>query len=122
MRRTALLLVILLTAACNRTEAAKSGAAPAGDADRGRQLVAQYGCNTCHAIPGVEGPQGSLGPPLAGLASRPTISFGSVQNTPQNLTRFIQNPAALNPGTSMPPIGISDAEAADIAAYLLTLK
>ena len=122
-------LVLLLLAACNRGEAAKHTAAPAapaapgiGDAARGRQLAAQYGCNVCHVIPGVDGPQGSLGPSLQGLASRPTISLGAVQNTPENLATFIQDPATLNPQSSMPPSGVSEQDARDLAAFLLTLK
>jgi len=121
-----LLLPLLIGAACNRDEASKSLAssepAPIGNVERGRTLAGQYGCNVCHAMPGVDGPQGSLGPSLAGIASRPTISLGTVQNTPANLVQFIQNPASLNPQSSMPPIGLPDADAKDIAAYLLTLK
>jgi cytochrome c1 len=45
-----------------------------------------------------------------------------VQNTPANLAQFIQNPASLNPQTSMPPISITDDDAQTIAAYLQTLK
>ena len=63
-----------------------------------------------------------LGPSLAGLASRPAISNGAVQNTPANLRQFIQSPASLNPQTSMPPIGMPDADAQDLTAFLLTLK
>ena len=131
MKRPALILFLvvglIVWAACNREEASKPPApaappAPIGNAERGRALAAQYGCNVCHAIPGVDGPQGSLGPSLAGIASRPTISFGTVQNTPANLTQFIQEPASLNPQSSMPPIGLVDADARDIAAYLVTLK
>ena len=117
-------LALLLLVACNRGEAAKTGSAPppVGDGARGPQLAAQYGCNVCHIIPGVEGPQGSLGPSLQGLASRPSISMGAVQNTPANLVQFIQNPAALNPQSSMPPIAIPESDAKDLAAYLLTLR
>ncbi|MGZ5443242.1 MAG: c-type cytochrome [Thermoanaerobaculia bacterium] len=127
MKRIALSLLLLLSViACNRDEAAKSlapdAAAPLGNAERGRALAAQYGCNVCHAVPGVDGPQGSLGPSLAGIASRPALSFGKVPNTPENLVRFIQNPAALNPQSSMPPIGLTEVDAGDVAAYLLTLK
>lgn len=127
MKRIALALVLLLLAACNRDEASKSiakpaPAAPIGNAEHGKALAAQYGCNVCHTIPGVEGPQGSLGPSLAGVASRPAISYGKVQNTPENLVKYIQNPQALNPQSSMPPIGLTDVDAKDIAAYLLTLK
>ena len=127
MKRIALALVLLFAAACNRDETSKSmakpaPAAPIGNAEHGKALAAQYGCNVCHAIPGVEGPQGSLGPSLAGLARRPAISYEKVQNTPENLVKFIQNPQTMNPQSSMPPIGLTDPEAKDIAAYLLTLE
>ena len=126
MKRLAFALVLLAVVACNRDEASKSitpsAPAPAGNATRGKELAAQYGCNVCHAIPGIDGPEGSLGPSLAGVGSRPALSFNTVQNTPQNLAKFIQDPAALNPQSSMPPIGLTDVDAQDIAAYLLTLK
>jgi cytochrome c len=120
----ALLLLLLAAAACNRGEAAKSAAPapPIGNADRGKQLAAQYGCNVCHVVPGVEGPQGSLGPTLAGVASRRALSFGTVPNTPENLVKYILDPPAMNPQSSMPPIGLTEPDAKDIAAYLLTLK
>ncbi|HEX6086315.1 MAG TPA: c-type cytochrome [Thermoanaerobaculia bacterium] len=127
MKRLFLLLLLTSLVACNRGETAKtsggtSAPAPIGNAARGPQLAAQYGCNVCHIIPGVEGPQGSLGPSLQGLGSRPAISMGAVQNTPANLVQFIQNPAALNPQSSMPPMAIAENDAKDLVAYLLTLK
>ncbi len=128
MKRLGFALLFLLALGCDRDEQAKSlgGAsaepAPIGNAERGKALAAQYGCNVCHVIPDIGGPQGALGPSLAGIASRPAISFNTVQNTPENLAKFIQNPAALNPQSSMPPIGLTDVDANDIAAYLLTLK
>jgi cytochrome c2 len=124
MRRAALPLFLLLMA-CNRDRVeppAPTVPVVSGNAERGRILASQYGCNVCHAIPGVDGPQGSLGPPLAGVATRPTISMAAVQNTPENLKLFIQNPAALNPQSAMPPIGLPDSDALDIAAYLGTLR
>ena len=122
-----ILLVLALAQACNRDEAAKPMAKPAeavpiGNEERGKALTAQYGCNVCHAVPGTEGPQGALGPSLAGVASRPTLSFGTVQNTPENLVKYIQDPPSMNPQSSMPPIGLTDVDAKDIAAYVLTLK
>jgi cytochrome c2 len=127
MNRAPLLLLLILSLACNREQPAApttQAAAPAAGSqiDEGRQLIAQYGCNVCHVIPGIAGPQGSLGPSLAGVASRPTLSEGTVQNTPANLAQFIRNPGSLNPQSSMPPIGITDAEAQTIAAYLRAAK
>src|SRR5687767_12581653 len=114
-------LLLMLTLACNREQRSAPKAQPATPQADARQLITQYGCNVCHVIPGIEGVQGSLGPSLAGVASRPTLSEGAVPNSPANLARFIREPASLNPQTSMPPIGITDAEAETIAAYLLTL-
>lgn len=117
-------LILLLCVACNRAETPQQAAQPvvAGNSERGRQLAAQYGCNVCHAIPGVDGPQGSLGPSLAGMASRPTISMGVVPNTPDKVAVFVQDPATLNPQSSMPAMGIPPNDAQDIAAFLATLK
>lgn len=121
MRR--LTFVLLLLAACNRPEQQRPAEPPPiGNAGRGKVLIAQHGCNVCHIIPGVEGPQGSLGPSLEGVASRAAISNNVVQNTPQNLVQYIQQPASLNPESTMPPLGITPQDAHDIAAYLLTLN
>ena len=122
MKRLPILLVTLVMA-CRETPAAQQPPpAASGDAARGRQLVAQYACNVCHVVPSTQGPQGSLGPSLAGVASRPSISNGTVENTPDHLRQFIQNPASLNPQSSMPPIGMPDGDARDLAAFLLTLR
>lgn len=96
--------------------------ASAANPAHGQQLIVQYGCTACHAIPGIEGAQGSLAPALAHVAARPTISNNKVQNTPENLQRFIQNPPSMNPGSGMPPLAIPDADAHDIVAYLETLR
>lgn len=122
MQRPTLIALVLLAAACHRGET--HSAVPARDpqAEKGRQRITQYGCNVCHAIPGIEGPQGALGPSLAGVASRPAISGSTVQNTPENLARFVQNPASMNPQSAMPPVGLTDDDAKAIAAYLMTLR
>src|SRR5688572_21302326 len=114
------LLSLLIVIACTRAEVRRSSIP--GDVERGRQLMARYGCNACHAVPGVQGPRGSLGPPLDGVMARPTLSRGAVRNTPENLVKFIQNPASLNPSTSMPGLMMPTSDAQDMAAYLATLE
>lgn len=109
------LFFLLLLVACGKSR-------EQADTERGRLLIEQYGCNVCHSIPGIAGAQGSIGPALEGLASRPAISNGKVQNTPENLAKFVQSPASLNPSSNMPGLNIPDADAHVIAAYLRTLK
>ena len=79
-----------------------------------------YGCGTCHVIPGVRGARGHVGPPLTDFALRQYIA-GAVPNEPAMLVRWIQNPQSIEPGTVMPPLGVNDADARHIAAYLYTL-
>jgi len=113
-----LLLLLLLLAACKRPEAASP---TAGDANRGKQLIEQYGCNTCHIVPGIDGPKGMVGPSMEHIASRQIIAM-KLPNTPANLTAYIQNPQMTDPQNAMPNLGIKPDEARDITAYLSTLK
>ncbi len=88
-----------------------------GDPVRAPALLTRYGCGGCHAIPGVPGADGRVGPPLGGLRERVYIA-GVLPNTAENLLQWLQDPPAHAPGTAMPPTGITEAEARDVAAYL----
>lgn len=92
-----------------------------GDPDHGAVLIRKYGCYACHTIPGIEGAQGVVGPPLNGIASRSYLA-GQLPNTPENMIRWIQDPQSIERGTTMPNVGVSDREARHIAAYLYTLR
>ena len=97
--------------------------APGSPAAEGQQLIASKPCVGCHTIPGVPGATGTVGPNLGGVASRPKIAGGAVNNNgPDDLKAWIMNPPALKPGTAMPNLGLSDDEATKIVAYLETLK
>ena len=88
-----------------------------GDADIGRQVLEDRGCGSCHRIPGVPGADGLVGPPLDSMGRR-TFIAGQLANTPENMVRWIRDPQAVEPGTAMPDLGITEAEARDITAYL----
>lgn len=85
---------------------AKPAAAPAGNIDNGKRIYVSYGCYECHGLEG----QGSLqtggvriGPPPIPLAA---------------FTAYVRQPA-----NQMPPYtakAVSDAEMADIYAFLAT--
>lgn len=129
MKNALLTFALLTAAACNSHEPAvttsSQTAAPApggaGDAAHGKQLVTQYGCQTCHVVPGVDGLGGTMGPSLQGFASRPKI-VNKLPNDATTLSAFLQNPQALDAQTAMPNLGISASDARDLAAYLGTLK
>jgi cytochrome c2 len=92
-----------------------------GDPARGEAALSAFGCTACHTIPGVAGANGLVGPPLAGIASRAYIG-GVVPNTPDNMIRWLMDPPALAPRTAMPNLGVQEADARNIAAYLYTLR
>lgn len=92
-----------------------------GDVERGRQALYQYACNSCHTIPGVTSSFPNVGPPLQGLASRSLIA-GKLANTPGNMALWVQHPKSVKPLSAMPDMGVTDAHAADILAYLATLR
>jgi cytochrome c2 len=92
-----------------------------GDPVRGKAAIARYGCGSCHQIPGISDAVGLAGPPLSGIANRIYIA-GVMQNTPDNMIRWIQHPKAVDEKTLMPELGVTDKDAADIAGYLYTLR
>jgi cytochrome c len=109
-----------MTGGCSAPEPPSDRVVAGGDASRGIVALRQYGCGGCHLIPGLPEARGAVGPPLDGLPGRAYIA-GRLTNRTMNLTRWIQSPRGVDPGTLMPDLGVSDAEARDIAAYLYTL-
>jgi cytochrome c len=62
-----------------------------------------------------------VGPPLSQVASRVYLA-GRLQNTPDNMIHWIQNPQGVDEKTAMPNLGVTDMDARDITSYLYTLK
>ncbi len=91
-----------------------------GSAARGRRWLQRFGCGACHVIPGIPLATGEAGPPLADFAARHYLA-GELINTPTNLTAWLLDPQAIEPHTAMPRVGLSPAQALDVAAYLYTL-
>jgi cytochrome c len=114
---TLLAVLLVMSAACAAAPA--SPRVRAADPNRGRELAAATGCSACHAIPGLDGAPGGdqIGPPLAGFARRASIA-GMLPNTPDELLNWLRAPQSLKPGDAMPDLGLSYADARDIAAYL----
>lgn len=97
--QTLSLLVLVLSA----------GAAAGADVDNGAQLARRW-CATCHLVaPNQQGPT-TEAPSFARIASGPDFNAGK-------LALFL-----LDPHPKMPDMGLSRSAAADLAAYIATLK
>lgn len=121
MKRTILCVLAILLAGCAGEAQKPPVMVIGGDAQRGREVIRNFGCGTCHEIPGVRGANGRTGPPLTHWRERTYIA-GNLLNNPDNLMVWVMFPDSVEPGTAMPTLGLSRAEAADIAAYLYTIK
>ncbi len=119
MRRAAVVLLAGLLLGCSDDERSRAPV-PDGDAARGIAAIRRHGCGGCHVIPGVAEARGRVGPSLAGFASRPYIA-GALPNRPLDLIAWIRDPQAVHPGTIMPGLGVTPADARDIAAHLYRL-
>jgi cytochrome c1 len=89
-----------------------------GDPGAGKRLIQQRGCGGCHTVSGVPGATGVAGPNLTNIALRPTLAGETIPNSPDMLQRWLLDPAALKPGTSMPDLGLSEQDARDLVAFL----
>lgn len=114
------LSLVLLIAACKPPPDERHHM-PEASAARGKAIIGKAGCGACHTIPGIQWPQGNLGPPLQGFADQ-TLIAGRLPNRPDLLSAFIRNAPALVPGTAMPAMPLSEGESRDVAAYLYTLE
>ncbi|CAN7559500.1 cytochrome c [Acidovorax sp. LjRoot129] len=88
---------------------------------RGKALIAQYQCGSCHAIPGIPAARGETAQTLRAWSRRSYIA-GRLPNNADVLTRWITDPPALVPGTAMPRMGVSPDEGQAMAAYLFSLR
>ncbi|MGE0733085.1 MAG: cytochrome c family protein [Acidimicrobiia bacterium] len=90
-----------------------------GDPGSGAELIGAHGCGACHRIPGIPGARSLVGPPLDGWSYRSYVA-GALLNNEENLVRWLVDPQVIEPGTAMPSLGLTEAEARDITAYLFS--
>jgi cytochrome c2 len=114
------LLALCVLAGCGRTDA-QVETATGGNPRQGKQLIEAYGCASCHTIAGVRAARGLVGPPLIDIKSRAYIG-GVLANKPENLEHWIMHPSQYSPNTAMPDLGVTAAQARDIAAYLYSRR
>ncbi|HEX6511102.1 MAG TPA: cytochrome c oxidase subunit II [Chloroflexota bacterium] len=91
-----------------------------GPAADGKALFARSACIGCHTIEGVS--QGTVGPNLTHVGSRSILASGILQNSPEDMARWIKDPPAVKPGSLMPNLQLSDNDVNALVAYLESLK
>lgn len=106
-------------------------------ADAGQAAFLKNKCGTCHVVRGTRA-SGLVGPDLTHFGSRTSLGAGWLENTPDNLGHWIQNPGEVKPGNIMWKTGyyreengeavkntqikIDDATKAVLVEYLSSLK
>jgi mono/diheme cytochrome c family protein len=110
------LLLVIASAACKPPPAAETSAPPAS-AERGKRAIERAGCGACHTIEGIAWPQGKTAPALADFDRRGLVA-GRLPARPDVLAAFVRDAPSLVPGTAMPVMPLTPAEARDVAAYL----
>lgn len=95
---------------------------PAGaEAIKGLALFEQTSCMSCHAIDGTAA-DARVGPDLTHFASRRQLGAGIVDNTPENLRRWLADPQQIKPGAKMPDFKFTHGQVSQLVAYFETLK
>lgn len=87
----------------------------------GSQAFMQSGCIACHAVRGTVA-QGMIGPDLTHVGSRRRIAAGILDNTPENMERWIRYPQQVKPGALMVVPEMDDETVRLIVEYLQSLK
>jgi cytochrome c oxidase subunit 2 len=88
----------------------------------GSHLFLQRGCSACHTIRGSSA-DGRVGPDLTHFASRRSIGASVMENTEENLKRWISQPHVVKPGVEMPPFSAMPADELQLLTeYLGSLR
>ena len=88
----------------------------------GAELFLAQGCGACHAVRGTEA-RGRIGPDLTHFGGRRTVGAGILDNTAENVARFIRETEFIKPGARMPSYSmLTPEEARTIADYLGSLQ
>ena len=92
---------------------------------KGQELFKSKGCAACHAVKGFAGGAPDK-PDLTNFGLRTTVAAGVLDNTPENLARWLRDPQEVKPTNYMPTLWSEDdpnreAEIEALVAYLLNL-
>jgi cytochrome c2 len=114
--RAAIDSVVAYLFASSETYTPETSSVPEGDPARGRTIVESVGCLGCHVVGesarDATSVRRTFGQPLQSIGGKTTRAW---------MVDWLRNPARFSPGTRMPNLRLTTAEAVDAAAYLETL-
>jgi mono/diheme cytochrome c family protein len=94
-----------------------AASAPQGNPATGKQVVESVGCLGCHVVEekdrSAAGPRRTFGQPLQAIGSK---------TSPAWIYDWVRDPRHYSPETYMPDLRLTDAQAADVTAYLVSLR
>lgn len=96
-------------------------AQPSTEAQRAGEQAFMRSCAGCHAVNGTNA-RGQSGPDLTHFGSRLSLGANTLENTPENLSRWLQDPQEVKPGNLMPNSKLDQATINQLVAYLENLK
>ena len=90
---------------------------PRGDAKAGEAIVKSIGCLGCHVVGegsrAEAGPRRTFGQPLENIGNKTSYEW---------IFNWVRDPKHYSAATYMPDLRLTDAQVADVATYLVTLK
>ena len=107
--------------AWEKAQLTPAAAPPNDSAARGLALFQQMSCMNCHAIDGTAAIAG-VGPNLTHFGSRKILGAGVVDNTRENLRRWLTDPQEVKPGAKMPNFKFTDSQVTELTDYIETLQ
>jgi cytochrome c oxidase subunit 2 len=90
-------------------------------AQRGAQVFQKTACVSCHTIRGTKA-EAKIGPDLTHVGGRKTIAAGIMDNTTENLTRWVRDPQGVKVESKMIKVPLTDQDLAAVVAYIQSLK
>jgi cytochrome c1 len=92
---------------------------------RGKRLVSDYGCASCHEIAGIKKPE-NFAPELSRIGSKPVTQLiflpGMAHTLPDYIAGKIKQPRAFSPGLKMPQYTLTTAQIDSLTTALLSLN
>ena len=90
----------------------------------GKQLVIEYGCSSCHEIPGVPRAD-NFGPDLSRIGSKPVVQLvflpGMEHTLPVYLAQKVRQPRSFGPSLRMPRYNFNSSQVEAVTTALLSL-